>query len=226
MTTNLVFAGSILLAILLADVQNAWATPLTVGKLHNYCLELPNAQDASPDVKGVKAVMDSMYLQGYIAGVTDEMNDLADVGADFDWPKTNGELVDAVCQYFTLHPEQWSWEAAVACIWRQPPCTRRRASERGEAPMNKILHGMLKTFYRTGDDPRLRPNRYLAIALFDCQGGSFELVEREGDTVPEPFCGEDEVASSFISNQQGAKNEFDKRCQEIVSAGWREYRGE
>jgi hypothetical protein len=31
---------------------------------------------------------------------------------DFDWPKTNGEVVDAVCQYFALHPEQWSWEAA------------------------------------------------------------------------------------------------------------------
>jgi Ssp1 endopeptidase immunity protein Rap1a len=53
-----------------------------------------------------------MYLQGYIAGVTDEMNDLANVGMDFDWPKTNGEVVDAVCQYFTLHPEQWSSDAA------------------------------------------------------------------------------------------------------------------
>jgi hypothetical protein len=53
-----------------------------------------------------------MYLQGYIAGGTDEINDLAGVGMDFDWPKTNGELVEAVCHYFTLHPEQWSWDAA------------------------------------------------------------------------------------------------------------------
>ena len=53
-----------------------------------------------------------MYLQGYIAGVTDEMASLAGVGLDFDWPKTNGEIVDSVCHYFAVHPEQWSYEAA------------------------------------------------------------------------------------------------------------------
>ena len=113
MTTTRMFLGSALLAALVASAQGAWAGTVTVGKLHNYCLELPDAQNAARgDMKSVKAGVDAMYLQGYIAGVTDEMNDLAGVGMDFDWPKTNGELVEAVCQYFTQHPEQWSWDAA------------------------------------------------------------------------------------------------------------------
>jgi hypothetical protein len=112
MTTAKMFFAGVLLATLSASTPNAWAGPVTVGKLHNFCLELPDTQNAAHgDLKSVKAGVDAMYLQGYIAGVTDEMNDLAGVGMDFDWPKTNGELVDALCQYFTLHPEQWSWEA-------------------------------------------------------------------------------------------------------------------
>jgi hypothetical protein len=103
------FVGAVL-SLLVA--QNAQAG-VTVGQLHKKCLELPDAQNAgSGDPKSVAAAIDTMYLQGYIVGVTDEMNDLANVGMDFDWPKTNGEVVDAVCQYFTLHPEQWSWDAA------------------------------------------------------------------------------------------------------------------
>jgi hypothetical protein len=97
---------------LLGATQNAQAG-VTVGQLHKKCLELPDAKNAAGgDLKSVAAAMDTMYLQGYIAGVTDEMAGLAGVGLDFDWPKTNGEVVDAVCQYFTLHPEQWSWDAA------------------------------------------------------------------------------------------------------------------
>lgn len=107
------FFPGVLLAMLVASTEGAWAGPATVGNLHNHCLELPDAQNAARgDLKSLKAAVDAMYLRGYIAGVTDEMNDLAGVGMDFDWPKTNGELVDAVCQYFTLHPEQWSWDAA------------------------------------------------------------------------------------------------------------------
>jgi Ssp1 endopeptidase immunity protein Rap1a len=114
MTKTKMFAtGAVPLAVFMAGIQTARATPVTVGRLHSYCLELPDAQNVSRgDVKSYKAAFDAMYLEGYIAGVTDEMNDLAGVGMGFDWPKTNGELVDAVCQYFTLHPEQWSWDAS------------------------------------------------------------------------------------------------------------------
>jgi len=106
------FSAGILMALLLASVLNIQAAE-TVGQLHKRCLELPDAKNAaSGDLKSVAAASDAMYLQGYVAGVTDEMNDLAGVGMDFDWPKTNGEIVDAVCQYFALRPEQWSWDAA------------------------------------------------------------------------------------------------------------------
>jgi hypothetical protein len=112
MTTTKMFFAGIVLAVLVTSAQNARAG-ITVGQLHKKCLELPNAQNAANgDLKNVMAAIDTMYLQGYIAGVTDEMNDLVNVGMDFDWPKTNGEIVDAVCQYFTLHPEQWSSDAA------------------------------------------------------------------------------------------------------------------
>ena len=110
-TIGMFFMGVVL--SLLVATQNAQAG-VTVGQLHKKCLELPDATNAaSGDPKSVTAAIDTMYLQGYIAGVTDEMNDLANSSAmDFDWPKTTGEVVDAVCQYFTLHPEQWSWDAA------------------------------------------------------------------------------------------------------------------
>jgi len=109
---RLFFAG-FLLSVLMASPQRAWAGPTTVRTLRNYCLELPNAKNAARgDLKGIAAATDTLYLQGYVAGVTDEMASLAGVGLDFDWPKTNGEIVDAVCQYFELHPEQWSWEGA------------------------------------------------------------------------------------------------------------------
>ena len=112
MTKTKRFFAGIMLALLVASVQNARAA-VTVGQLHTKCLELPNARNAAGgDLKSVAAAIDTMYLQGYIAGVTDEMNSLVNVGMDFDWPKTNGEIVDAVCQYFTLHPEQWSWDGA------------------------------------------------------------------------------------------------------------------
>lgn len=112
-TARMISLGNLLTTLVVLLTQYSWAEPLTVRTLHNYCLELPDAKKAaSGDPKSIKAAVDSMYLQGYIAGVTDEMNDLAGVGMDFDWPKTNGEIVDAVCQYFSLHPEQWTWEAA------------------------------------------------------------------------------------------------------------------
>jgi hypothetical protein len=102
-----------LTAVSLACAQAPRGNVATVGQLHKKCLELPDAENASRgDLKSVAAAVDTMYLQGYIAGVTDEMNGLVDVGMGFDWPKTNGEVVDAICQYFSLHPEQWSWEAA------------------------------------------------------------------------------------------------------------------
>jgi len=90
MTANkTLLAGMILLAVT-AAVQNARAA-VTVDRLHKKYLELPDAQNAAGgDFKSVAAAIDAMYLQGYIAGVTDEMNDLANVGMDFDWPKTNG----------------------------------------------------------------------------------------------------------------------------------------
>jgi hypothetical protein len=107
------FFACIALAVLASTAQNAWAGSMTVGTLHDYCLELPDAKNAARgDLKSVAGGVHAIYLQGYIAGVTDEMAGLAGVGLDFDWPKTNGEIVVAVCQYFALHPEQWSWEAA------------------------------------------------------------------------------------------------------------------
>jgi len=113
MTAARAFLAALFLATLVSATQNAWAGSLTVRTLHNYCLELPDSRNAARgDLKSVAAATDAMYLQGYIAGVTDEMASLAGVGLDFDWPKTNGEVVDAVCQYIDLHPEQWSWEAA------------------------------------------------------------------------------------------------------------------
>jgi len=113
MTANKMLLATMLLAALVAPTQNAWAGSLKVRTLHNYCLELPDAKNAvRGDLKSVAAATDAMYLQGYIAGVTDEMASLAGVGLDFDWPETNGEIVDSVCQYFAQHPEQWSWEAA------------------------------------------------------------------------------------------------------------------
>jgi hypothetical protein len=102
MTAKTLFAGMIL-AVTTA-VPNARAF-VTVGQLHKKCSEQNATGD---DLKSLAAGIDAMYLQGYIAGVTDEMASLAGVGMDFDWPGTNGEIVDAVCQYFTLHPELWS----------------------------------------------------------------------------------------------------------------------
>jgi hypothetical protein len=91
--------------------------------------------------------------------------------------------------------------------------------------MAGIIHGF-KTFYRTGNDPRLLPNRFVTVALVERLDDSFEVTEREGDTVPEPFHGDDELAGLFITSQQEAKSYFEKRCLELASEGWREYRGE
>lgn len=91
--------------------------------------------------------------------------------------------------------------------------------------MAGIIHDF-RTFYLYSDDPRVRPNRFVTVALVDRLDGNFEVTEREGETVPEPFHGEDEVAAVFITSQQEAKGEFENRCGQLASEGWREYRGE
>lgn len=95
----------------------------------------------------------------------------------------------------------------------------------GGIDMGGIIHGF-KTFYRTDDNPSIRPNRFVTVALLDRMDGSFEVVEREGDTVPDPFHGTDEIAGVFLTDEKQAKSEFEKRCRQLSAEGWRLYRAE
>lgn len=82
-----------------------------------------------------------------------------------------------------------------------------------------------KIFYRIANDPTVSPNRFASVGLLETLNGTFEVTEHEGDTVPEPFRGEDEVASATgIANYDRARIDFEARCRQLVSTGWVEYK--
>lgn len=82
-----------------------------------------------------------------------------------------------------------------------------------------------RIYYRTANDPTVSPNRFASVGLLETLSGTFELTEHEGDTVPEPFQGEDEVANATgIANYDTARVDFEARCNQLVSNGWVEYK--
>jgi hypothetical protein len=83
-----------------------------------------------------------------------------------------------------------------------------------------------KIFYRTADDPSLSPNRFASVGLLETLRGTFEVTEHEGDTLPEPFRGEDEVASvAEMADYDAARIDFEARCHQLASTGWVQYKG-
>jgi hypothetical protein len=82
-----------------------------------------------------------------------------------------------------------------------------------------------KIFYRTASDPAVSPNRFASIALLQTLNDTFEVTEREGDTAPEPFQGEDEVAQvNGFDNYEAARTYFEAQCRRLVLNGWIEYK--
>jgi hypothetical protein len=58
------------------------------------------------------------YTTGFISGVAFMANYVSRSALEKQaaWPKTGGEIVEAVCKYIDLHPETWAQEATVGVL--------------------------------------------------------------------------------------------------------------
>ena|SRR5579863_10563073 len=97
-------AGVILVLILGLCVAALGQNEGTVGDLHTGCHSENLAKRA--------------YAVGFVSGVALTANYMSKGTLEKQplWPKTKGQIVDAVCKYIDLHPEKWAEEASLGVL--------------------------------------------------------------------------------------------------------------